>query len=238
MVMRGDPIEQSQYKNPDNDPRGPWKPVPLDANKPGGDTQYGIENPETGQVFYPPNGRSWAVNSKRYAELLHDGRIAFGRSGKAAPKRKLFLRERLARGDQKTPSSILLDAGTTKSGTQELMTLFGGKKVFDYPKPTRLLEKLIRYGTSADGENIVLDFFAGSGSVAHAVNQLAQPGMSFICIQAPAPIDTNRPSGRNARLFGLETISALCLERILRSSPKGGVRVYRIAGQESLGDVS
>ncbi|MGC6415756.1 MAG: site-specific DNA-methyltransferase [Bradymonadia bacterium] len=238
MVMRGDLLDQSEYKNPDDDPRGPWKPVPLDANKPGGDTQYGIENPETGQVFYPPNGRSWAVNSQRYAELADDGRIAFGLSGRAAPKRKLFLRERLARGDQKTPSSLLLEAGTNKSGTQELMAIFDGKKVFDYPKPTRLLETLIRYGTSGDGENIVLDFFAGSGSVAHAVNHLAQPGTSFICIQAPAPIDKSRPSGRNALVFGLETISALCLERIRRSSPDAGVRVYRIAAQFASGDVS
>ena len=84
-------------------------------------------------------------NQQTMKELIDDGRIKFGLTGDSSPKRKLFLNERLEKGDKKTPSSLLLDAGTTKSGTTEIMSLFGNEKVFDYPKPTSLLTKLISY---------------------------------------------------------------------------------------------
>lgn len=112
----GDEIDSSDYSNPDDDPRGPWKCVPIDANHAGGDTQFPIRNPKTGVDYYPPNGRSWAYNRETVAELMADNRIAFGTTGTSAPKRKLFLNERKAKGDTKTPSSLLLDAGTTKNG--------------------------------------------------------------------------------------------------------------------------
>ncbi len=229
VTMRGDPLNESDYKNGDSDPRGPWKLVPLDANKPGGDTNYGITNPNNGKVYYPPNGRSWAVNSSRLEELVLDGRIKFGLRGQSAPKRKLYLRERQQRGDTKTPSSLVLNAGTTKSGTTELMALFDGKKVFDYPKPTTFLERLIHYGCDPSDHNIVLDFFAGSGSLAHACCNIAEPSVSYICIQDSTPIDSARKSGRNASDLGLDTISKLCLERIARSCAEFGVRVYTLA---------
>jgi len=95
-------LDLDDYSNLDNDSRGLWKPVPLDANKPGGDTQYGITNPNTGQVFFPPNGRSWAINKESYEKLFDDNRISFGTKGNAAPKRKLFYEERIRKGDRKT----------------------------------------------------------------------------------------------------------------------------------------
>ncbi|MEE2755998.1 MAG: site-specific DNA-methyltransferase [Myxococcota bacterium] len=228
LSMRGDPLDEAAYRNCDDDPRGPWKLVPLDANKPGGDTSYGILNPNNGQTYYPPNGRSWAVNSARFDALLSDGRIKFGVRGLSAPKRKLYLRERQNRGDTKTPSSLLLDAGTTQSGTTELMALFDGKKVFDYPKPTSLLRRLIRYGADPAEPNVVLDFFAGSGSLAQACANLDRLDLRYICIQEPTLIDPSRKSGRNAHELGLKTISDLCLERIKRSCSESGVRVYKL----------
>jgi adenine-specific DNA-methyltransferase len=164
----GEALNASEYTNPDKDPRGPWKLVPLDANKPGGETYYPITNPNSGEEFFPPNGRSWAVNNTEYSRLFEDRRIAFGYKGDSAPKRKLFLKERESKGDTKTPSSVLLDAGTTKDGTAEVMALFEGKKVFDYPKPSSLIERFLDYSCDRDGENIVLDFFSGSASTAHA----------------------------------------------------------------------
>ena len=163
----GEPIDHSDYKNPDNDERGPWKLVPIDANKAGGDTVYPIVNPKTGKEYYPPGKRIWAINQLTYQKLFDDGRIKFGLRDDSAPKRKLFLHERLEKGDSKTPSSILLNAGTTKDGTNELIEILGEKK-FDYPKPSKLIIRLLNYATQFNKEAVVLDFFAGSGTTLHA----------------------------------------------------------------------
>jgi adenine-specific DNA-methyltransferase len=146
----GDPLESNDYINNDNDPRGPWKLVPIDANHAGGATYYPIVNPKTGKTYYPPNGRIWAYNEVGYTKLLSEGRIKFGLNDDSAPKRKLYFNERIDKGDRKTPSSILLDAGTTKDGTSEIMVLFDNRKIFDYPKPTRFLNKLLLYGSKND----------------------------------------------------------------------------------------
>jgi adenine-specific DNA-methyltransferase len=163
----GYPLDADDYSNPDNDPRGPWKPVPLDANKPGGDTNYPIRNPNNGKDYYPPTGRSWAINSTDYQKLYDDNRIAFGKKGMSAPKRKLFYKERLDKDDFNTPISIWADAETTKEGTTQLENLFG-EKVFSYPKPIGLLKDLIRIA-NRDRGSVVMDFFAGSGTTGHAV---------------------------------------------------------------------
>lgn len=186
----GDAIDASDYENPDNDPRGPWKPVPIDANHAGGNTVFPITNPKTGVDYYPPNGRSWAYNPETVQELLDDGRIAFGKTGDSAPKRKLFYQERIQKGDTKTPSSLLLDAGTTKNGTEEIMKLFGGK-VFDYPKPTTLLERILDYGLN-NQSGIVLDFFSGSGTTGEATmrwNYVKNKHAQFILVQLPEDLD-------------------------------------------------
>ena len=188
VVFWGDPLNEDEYKNPDNDHRGPWKLVPLDANKPGGDTYYPILNPFNNEEYYPPNGRSWAISSSTFNALLADGRIKFGLNDQSAPKRKLFLQERLAKGDVKTPSSLILDVGTTKSGTEQLMAEFGGVKVFDYPKPLELLKKFIAYGAGYSGSELIMDFFVGSGTTPVAINQFNQKfntSHKFIAVQFP-----------------------------------------------------
>ena len=108
----GDDIDQSDYVNPDNDPRGPWKLVPIDANHVGGDTVYPIKNPKTGVEYLPPNGRIWSYNKETMKQLMEDGRIKFGLNDDSAPKRKLYYYERIKKGDKKTPSSILKNIGT------------------------------------------------------------------------------------------------------------------------------
>lgn len=168
LTFGGDDIDISEYVNSDNDPRGPWKLVPIDANHVGGDTNYPITNPKTGVDYYPPNGRIWCYNKDTMAQLMADGRIKFGLTDDSSPKRKLFYNERMEKGDTKTPSSILLDAGTTKTGTTEIMELFDGKKVFDYPKPTTLIQRLLKYGWIRDND-IIIDFFSGSATTLHAI---------------------------------------------------------------------
>ena len=190
LVFGGDPIDSDDYINPDNDPRGPWKLVPIDANHTGGDTVYPVRNPKTGVDYYPPNGRIWCYNREGMQKLLDDGRIKFGLNDDSAPKRKLYLKERLEKGDKKTPSSILLDAGTTKDGTTEIMRLFEGEKVFDYPKPVELIKRLIRYGAPNGG--IVMDFFSGSATTAQAVMEYSiENGISlnYILVQLPEDLD-------------------------------------------------
>lgn len=212
--FHGEPLATADYTNPDDDPRGPWKLVPLDANKPGGDTRYPIRNPATNQEHWPPGNRIWSVNRDTCQSLLDSGQIVFGRNGRSAPKRKLYLRDRLARGDTKTPSSLLLDAGTTRTGTDELMALFDGQKVFTYPKPVSLLQRLMNYALPPNG--LVLDFFAGSGTTGHAafaLNQSDGGQRRFILVQAPTPLPPLAP----ARNFNCETIADLCAERVSRA---------------------
>ena len=103
--------------------------------------------------------------------LIDDGRIKFGINDDSSPKKKLFYYERIEKGDTKTPSSLLLDAQTTKDGTNELIEILGGKK-FDYPKPSQLIKRLLTYSSLYSKEHIILDFFAGSGTTLHATMQL------------------------------------------------------------------
>ena len=190
LVFGGDPINGDEYINPDDDPRGPWKLVPIDANHAGGDTVYPVRNPKTGIDYYPPNGRIWCYNRETMQKLLDDGRIKFGLNDDSAPKRKLFLNERIEKGDKKTPSSILLDAGTTKDGTAEIMRLFDGEKVFDYPKPVEFIKRLIRYGAPHGG--LVMDFFSGSATTAQAVMEYSRDNdveLNYILIQMPEDLD-------------------------------------------------
>jgi adenine-specific DNA-methyltransferase len=204
LEYHGEPLDESEYDNPDADPRGAWKLVPLDANKPGGNTMYPIRNPKTGVDYWPPTGRSWAINPEEYQRLFDDGRIKFGKSDDAAPKRKLYLKERLTAGETRTPSSVLIDAGTTKDGTEECSTLMGSKGVFDYPKPTSLISRLVQYGSSAKDETLVLDFFAGSGTTGHATwLRSAIDGRSrrFILVQLPEPLDPEDVNQRVAAKF-------------------------------------
>ena len=209
----GDKIDESEYKNQDNDPRGPWKLVPLDANKPGGDTLYPVNNPETGENFYPPSGRSWSINRGDLSRLLEDGRVVFGLSGRSAPKKKIFLYERLAKGDTKTPSSLILGAGTTKDGSSDLYKIFGMKKIFDYPKPVSLMKALIGYGVYNESDRIILDFFAGSGTTAQAVMELnLEDGgnRQCICVQMPEVLEEKS----EAYKAGYRTIADITRARI------------------------
>ena len=236
LLFGGDAIDTSDYINPDNDPRGPWKLVPLDANHAGGDTVYPVTNPKTGVDYYPPLGRIWCYNREGMQRLLDDNRIKFGLNDDSSPKRKLFLNERIEKGDKKTPSSLLIDAGTTKDGTTEIMSLFDGQKVFDYPKPVSFIKRLLRYGAPKGG--IILDFFSGSGTTAHAVMEYAyeehiSERIHYILIQLPENLDvsykeatsSNKKTIKNAiqvldKLNYPHKWTAIAMERIRRAGKK------------------
>lgn len=232
LIFGGDDIDKNGYSNPDNDPRGPWKLVPLDANHIGGDTVYPILNPNTGEEYYPPNGRIWAYNRETMSKLMGEGRIKFGVNDTSAPKRKLFYEERISKGDKKTPSSLFLDVGTTKTGTSEIMSLFDGQKVFDYPKPVELIKKFSKYGTL--GGELILDFFGGSATTADAVMQLnAEDGgnRKFIL----CTLDEEVADKSAAKEAGYETIDQISRERIRRAAAKIQEEQPELVGKQDFG---
>lgn len=152
------------FDNPDNDPRGPWKADPFDSPGIRPNLTFGIKNPNTGEEFWPPKGRCWRTGEKEYYEYLADNRILFGKTGKGKPQLKRFLSDAQSKGV--TPKSLWDDCGTATDGTKELQGIFG-EKVFDTPKPTGLIKKII--DLAGNKESLVLDFFAGSGTTAQAV---------------------------------------------------------------------
>lgn len=218
VVFGGDPLDEDEYDNPDGDERGPYKLVPIDANKPGGNTMYPIKNPKTGDDYFPPNGRSWAINKDQYEKLFADGRIAFGKTGNSAPKRKLFFKERMEKGDLNTPSSLVpYEVGTTKNGTTETMELFSGKKVFSYPKPLSFIKRLISYAAVRDGD-IILDFFAGSSTTAHAAMEYSASigiDLSYIMVQLPEEIAGETAVDKNCKELGFSNISQVSRQRLV-----------------------
>ena len=204
------------FHNPDNDQRGPWKADPFQVGGWRPNQQYEIINPNTGEKYLPNEGCSWKNDFKKYQELEKDKRIIFGVSGESGPQRKRFLSEALNRG--KVSKTWWDDVGATTNGTNTVKKLFDGKSVFTNPKPLDLIKKIIQLGDS-ERDGIVLDFFAGSGTTAHAVMDLNKEdggNRRFICVQLPELCDPK--SG--AFKAGHKTIADIAKERIRRASAK------------------
>lgn len=206
------PDDGTGFSNPDHDPRGPWKADPFQVGGWRPNQQYEITNPKTGVVYKPNPGCSWKNDFHKFQELLADHRIVFGKTGKSGPKRKRFLQEAQERG--KVSTSWWDDVETTKTGTQLLKKLFDGVTVFDNAKPVGFLKKILQLASSRDG--IVLDFFSGSASTAHAVMELnAEDGgtRKFIMVQRPEKINEKSL----ARAAGYQKITEIGKERIRRA---------------------
>ncbi|MFA9950124.1 site-specific DNA-methyltransferase [Dentiradicibacter hellwigii] len=202
------------FDNPDNDSRGKWKADPFDSPGIRANLTYEIENPNTKERYLPPNGRCWRTGEKEYLKLLADNRIIFGKTGNSKPQLKRFLNEAEERG--KTTKSIWDDVGTATNGTQEIQDLFG-EKVFSTPKPTSLIRRAVEL--SCDNNDSIMDFFAGSGTTAHAVMQLnAEDGGSrrYICVQLPEKTDEKS----EAYKAGYQTISDITQARIEKAAAK------------------
>ncbi|HHW4681464.1 MAG TPA: site-specific DNA-methyltransferase, partial [Xylella taiwanensis] len=162
------PIDADKFNNADGDPRGPWVADPFDAPNIRKNLTYPIKNPKTGKECFPPPGRCWRFTEERYREALAEDRIVFGKHGTGKPQYKRFLFE--AAGKGKNIFTIWNDVGTATEATKELMAIFNGEKMFNTPKPVSLIERILSVAT--DKEAWVLDFFAGSGTTAHAVAKL------------------------------------------------------------------
>lgn len=212
----------ARYSNPDDDPRGPWKGASFlnpatPAQRP--NLCYPIRNPNTGAVTNPTTN-AWRRSHDEFQKLLSEGRLYWGSDGtQAVPVIKMFLSE--ARNI--TPINFWEHgyAGNTDDGTRELRELLG-EKVFDNPKPIRLIERIIEHGCDAD--SIVLDFFAGSGTTGNAVvrRNLADRGTRrYILVQLPEPLDPANKDQKSAadycdKLGKPRNIAELTKERLRR----------------------
>ena len=205
----------ARYQNPDNDPRGVWKPSDLSVKTYNAECDYPI-TPPTGRIIEPPAGRCWSLSKKAFFERLQDNRIWFGSDGNSVPCIKRFLTE--LKYDGMAPTSILFykEVGHSQEGAKEVVSLFGDKGVFDGPKPVRLLQRLITLANLKD-DSIVLDFFSGSATTAHALmktNLEKGTDRKFILVQLPEKVSDKKKDQ------GYGTICEIGKERIRRAGKK------------------
>ena len=233
--------EQLQrYQNPDNHPKGPWTPGDLGANVKGGryvaSLYFPIINPNTGESHYPPQNGNWRFNQQTIQKLLENNEIYFGVDGKGRPKLKRFLSD-VKNGITYTSIWDFLPFNT--QGSKEMTNLLGNISIFDNPKPVDLIKELIKLGSMP--KDIVLDFFSGSSTTAHAVMQLNsedEGNRKYIMVQLPE----ETPKDSEARKAGYDTIPEIAKERIRRAGKKikeesplttqkldTGFRVFRLA---------
>ena len=217
VIGRLDRTEEAnaRYSNPDNDPRGIWKPSDMSVKTYNAECDYSITTP-SGRVVEPPAGRCWSLSKKAFFERLQDNRIWFGSDGNSVPSIKRFLTELKHEG--MAPTSILFykEVGHSQEGAKEVVALFGDKGVFDGPKPVRLIERLITLANLKE-DSIVLDFFSGSATTAHAlmqVNAKKNKSCKYILVQLPELVSETKKD------LGYKNICEIGEERIRRAGKK------------------
>ena len=210
--------DEKGYSNPDNDPRGVWTSVSFVSQRTRDERpnlSYPLTNPFTKKTFTHPTN-SWKYNEEKYKEMLADNRFYWGKNkDQDFPRIKRFLSE-LDEGMVPVNLWKFSDTGTTDQGTKEVIELIG-KNIFTYPKPIKLISRMLQMGS--DRDSIILDFFAGSGTTAHAVMQLNKEdggNRKFICVQMPEPCEEKS----EAYKAGYNTIADIAKERIRRVGKK------------------
>lgn len=195
------------YKNPDNDPRGPWISTDCTAQAGHGtkDQFYTMTTP-AGRIIELPDSLCWRFTKKRMDEEIAAGRIWFGVDGKGVPRKKTYLSE--SEGHNIWTWWPNSEVGHTQEATKELTNIFNASAKFDYPKPVRLIKRALEIATNKD--SIILDSFAGSGTTAHAV------------------LDLNKKDGGNRKFILIEmmdyadTITAERVKRVITGYPYKG----------------
>ena len=208
----------ARYKNPDNDPRGDWKPGDCVGSGERKNGYYDVISPITGKVFNVPQGKHWVYAPETMKQLLDDNRIYFGKDGNAFPAVKQFLCDVSGR----RASSLLLyeDYGHTDMAKKDLIKLFEDlvKVPFDTPKPVKLIKMLSILGSGKN--DIILDFFSGSATTAQSIFELNAEDLEshrkFILVQLPELLENNEGASK----LGLKTISDVGQERIRRAGKK------------------
>ncbi len=205
----------TKYKNPDNDPRGPWRLGPIFASGERHEgLMYTITTP-SGKKVSPPKGSHWRMLEKDFWKMVEEGRIMFGMDGEGAPATKLFLSD-VQSG--MVPRSIWMhdEVGHSQEAKREIQALFPGNVPFDTPKPTKLLKQIITVGAGKDA--IIMDFFSGSASTADAVMQLNESDgghRKYMMVQVEEKIDNEGYLNSKDK-----TIADMGIERIKRAAEK------------------
>lgn len=190
---------EARYKNPDNDTRGPWKAADMSARNRYDAGVYSVTCPSGRVIDGPPTGRYWAIDEPSFKKLDADGRIWWGKEGNNAPAVKVFLSE-VASG--KTPQTLWFyeEVGHTQDAKKTLLSYVPFKNtenVLNSVKPVELVQRMLQLAGPADENAIVLDFFSGSATTAHAVlKQNAEDGGNrrFIGIQIAEPLPVEEPN--------------------------------------------
>ena len=207
----------ARYTNRDNDPRGPWKPENSTAQAGHGTkSQFYVLKAPNGKEHHLPSGRCWLYTEKVMAEMIADNRIWFGEDGNNVPAIKRFLSD-VKQGVACQTIWNYEEVGHSQDGKKELKTLFPEGIPFDTPKPTKLLERMLKI--ASDKNFICLDFFSGSATTAHAVMQLNAKDnghRKFIMVQLPELCDEKS----EAYKAGYKTICDIGKERIRRAGTK------------------
>lgn len=227
-----DDFIKKTFNNPDNDPRGVYQTRPLAQPENSSNPSYELQL---------PNGRKitakWSCSPDTFKKYVEEDRLYIPKGGEGMPRLKIFLSEL----DGLLPNTWLDDIATNEEGSKEVETIFGSNAFFTAPKPTNLIKHLLKLGSNID--DIILDFFAGSGSTAHAVLDLNKEdggNRKFICIQLPEPVEEKSIPFQK----GYKSISSISIRRIqsvinsLNSAPKElfhnqlnekvGFRVFRL----------
>jgi len=216
LLERSDAMN-ARYKNYDNDPRGVWKPA--DATAQGGhgtQSQFYVVTSPNGKKHNLPNGRCWVYTEPVFQKMVADKRIWFGKDGNNVPTIKRFLTE-VKQGTACQTIWKYDDVGHNQEGKKEVNSLFPESAVFETPKPIRLLKRILHLSTK--NNSTILDFFAGSGTTAHAVMQLnAEDGGNRRCISVQIDEPTDKKS--EAYKAGYKTIFEITQARIERAAAK------------------
>jgi adenine-specific DNA-methyltransferase len=213
LLERSDAMN-ARYRNLDNDPRGVWKPA--DATAQGGHgtkSQFYVLTAPNGKQHDLPNGRCWVYTEPVFQQMVTDNRIWFGADGNNVPAVKRFLSE-VKQGTACQTIWKYDDVGHNQEGKKEVNILFPESAVFETPKPVRLLKRILHLST--DANSIVLDFFAGSATTAHAVmqqNAEDNGNRKFIMVQLPESCDEKSEAFK----AGYKTIAEIGKERIRRA---------------------
>lgn len=207
--------DNKRYKNPDNDSRGDWTSSDMTVGPAIEDKIYEITTP-SGRKLLPTNGRCWLYTKERYEEMVADNRIWFGKNGNNTPRVKKFFSE-VKEGI--TPMTVWKheDVGHSQDAAQKLKKLFNNKQYFDYPKPVGLIQRTLELYSNEN--DLILDFFSGSGTTAHAVMDLNKEdggSRKYICVQLPELCDEKS----EAYKAGFKTIADIAKERIRRAGKK------------------
>jgi len=206
----------ARYTNTDNDPRGEWKAIPLYARGERTNGRYAVISPSTGKEHWPPADSHWRYRQADVEQLVADNRIYFGKDGNAQPALKRFVTE-VQQGIKASSLWKFSEVGSNDSANRELKDLFDGTAPFSFPKPSTLVKQMLHIATEKD--DIILDFFSGSATTAHAVMQLnAEDGGNrrFIMVQLPEVIDEKS----EAHKTGYKNICEIGKERIRRAGAK------------------